>query len=73
MIDSKNKLLNIRQFKNGADALAYYKSLITQKQLFEEMQSGQFVVTCISATNFSTLLSQKDIAAYQKYFERVYK
>jgi len=73
MIDSKNKLLNIRQFKNSTDALAYYKSLITQKQLFEEMQPGQFAITCISATNFSTLLSEKDITVYQKYFDRVYK
>lgn len=73
MIDSKNKLLNIRQFKNGAEAVIYYKSLITQKQLFEEMQPAQYVVVCISATNFSILLAEKDIAVYQKYFERVYK
>lgn len=73
MINSQNKLINVRQFKDAADALAYYKFIKGQGQLFSDMQAAQYELTCISTVNFATLLSEKDIDAYQKYFNRVYK
>ena len=74
MIDSKNKLLNIRQFKSKVDVMAYYNSIVTQGQLFNDMKPDQYAVAAISTINFSTLLSEKDIDAYiNKFFNRVYK
>lgn len=73
MINSQNKLINVRQFKDGAEAMAYYKFIKGQGQLFSDMKPEQYVLTCISTVNFATLLSEKDIDAYQKYFNRVYK
>lgn len=74
MIDSKNKLINVRQFKNREDVLAYYKMIKGQKQLFEDLQPAQFAISCISTINFSTLLSEKDIDLYNnRFFNRVYK
>ncbi len=72
MIDSKNKLINVRQFKNRADVMEYYNVLRKQDQLFSDMQAGQYVLTCISTVNFSTLLDTKNIDEYQKFFNRVY-
>lgn len=73
LIDSQNKLLNIKQFKTPADAIAYYKVLKNQSQLFDEFKKEQYAITVISTVNFGTLLGEKDIAAYQKFFNRVYK
>ncbi len=74
MIDSKNKLINVRQFKNKDDVMAYYKLVKNQSQLFNDFQPTQFAITCISTANFSVLLSEKDIDLYNtKFFTRVYK
>ncbi len=72
IIDSKNKLLNVRTFKNREDVMEYYKVIKNQGQLFSDLQTGQYAITCISTLNFGTLLSEKDIDAYNKYFNRVY-
>lgn len=73
IINSTNKLINVKQFKDRADAMAYYNFVKGQKQLFDEMQPAQYVLTCISTVNFATLLNEKDIDTYQKYFMRVYR
>lgn len=73
VIDSKNKLLNVKQFKSGADAVAYYKVLVKQAQLFDELKKEQYSIAVISTMNFGTLLGEKDIAAYLKFMQRVYK
>lgn len=72
MIDSKNKLINVRQFKNRADVMEYYNVVRKQEQLYDDMMAGQYVITCISTLNFSTLLDTKNIDEYQKFFNRVY-
>jgi hypothetical protein len=73
LIDSKNKLINIRQFKNREDVMAYYNLIKKQTQLFDDLKAGQYAITCISTTNFSTLLSEKNVDEYNKFFTRVYK
>jgi tetratricopeptide (TPR) repeat protein len=73
IIDKTNRLLNIRQFNNHDDAMAYYRTIITQKQLFSDLTPDQITITVISTLNFSTLLSNKDIDNYQTFFNRVYR
>ncbi len=73
LIDSKNKLINVRQFKNRDDVLAYFKQIKKQTQLFDDLKPEQYAITCISTTNFSILLSEKNVDEYNKFFNRVYK
>ncbi len=73
LIDSKNKLLNIRQFKNKEDVMTYFNVIKKQDQLFNDLKPEQFAITCISTINFSTLLSEKNVDEYNKFFKRVYK
>lgn len=73
VIDSKNKVLNVKQFKTGADAMAYYKVLVKQAQLFDELKKEQYTIAVISTMNFGTLLGEKDIVTYLKFMQRVYK
>jgi tetratricopeptide (TPR) repeat protein len=73
IINSTNKLLNVRQFKNREEVMAYYNILVKQSQLFSDLKPEQYAITAISTINFATLLSEKDIDAYNKFFRRVYK
>lgn len=74
LIDSKNKLINIRQFMNREDVMSYYKVIKSQDQLFSDLKKEQYAITCISTINFSTLLSEKNVDLYnEKFFKRVYK
>lgn len=73
LIDSKNKLINVRQFKNRDDVMAYFAQVKKQAQLFSDLKPEQYAITCISSTNFGVLLGDKNIDTYSKYFNRVYK
>ena len=74
LLDAKNQLIAVRQFKSKADVMTYYNSIVTQGQLFSDMKADQYVLSAISMPNFSILLSEKDIDTYNsKFFKRVYK
>lgn len=73
LLDAKNQLIAVRQFKSKDDVMAYYNSVITQTQLFNDMKPGQYAITAISMPNYSTLISEKDVDTYNKFFNRVYK
>ena len=74
LLDAKNQLIAVRQFKSKADVMVYYNSIVTQTQLFSDMKADQYALTAISMPNFSILLSEKDIDTYNnKFFKRVYK
>jgi tetratricopeptide (TPR) repeat protein len=72
MVDSKTKLINVRQFSNREEGMDYYKVTIKQTQLLSELKPEQYRVALISSINFGTLLTEKDIDAYLKFFNRVY-
>ncbi len=72
IIDSKNKLINVRQFKTRTEAMDYFNVVRKQDQLFSDMQAAQYELTVISTVNFATLLTLKGIDEYQKFFHRVY-
>jgi tetratricopeptide (TPR) repeat protein len=73
LLDTKNQLIAVRQFKSKDDVMAYYNSIITQTQLFNDMKPAQYSLTAISMPNYSTLISEKDVDTYNKFFNRVYK
>ena len=73
VIDSKNKLINVRQFKDKEDVMSYFNIIKTQSQLFSDLKPEQYAISCISILNFSVLLSEKNIDEYNKFFYRVYK
>lgn len=73
IIDSKNKLLTVRQFKNKEEAISYFRVVKSQSQLFSDLKPDQYAITAISTVNFTVLISEKDVDAYQKFFNRVYQ
>jgi hypothetical protein len=73
MIDKNNRLLHVRQFKNAADAVAYFNVIKTQSQLFNDLKPAQYSIVVMSTDNYHMLVDTKDIDAYNKFFYRVYK
>jgi len=73
LLDAKNQLIAVRQFKSKDDVMAYYNSIVTQTQLFNDMKPDQYALTAISMPNYSILISEKDVDTYNKFFNRVYK
>jgi len=73
LLDAKNQLIAVRQFKSKDDVMVYYNSIITQTQLFNDMKPEQYSLTAISMPNYSILISEKDVDTYNKFFNRVYK
>ncbi len=73
MLDAKNQLIAVRQFRSKADVMTYYNSVITQTQLFNDMKPDQYSLTAISMPNYSILISEKDVDTYNKFFNRVYR
>ena len=72
-VNKEIRILNVKQFKNKDDVLSYYNAIKTQGQLFTGLKPEQYAITAISLSNFGTLLSEKDIDVYNKFFKRVYK
>lgn len=72
LLDSKTKLINVRQFANSQVGMEYFNNTIKQKQLFSELKPEQYELILISSVNFGTLLTEKDIQAYLRFFKRVY-
>lgn len=72
-VDSKTTIINVRQFPSGAEAMSYFNSIKTQAQLFDDFKAGQYSIACISTSNFSTLLTERNMEDYLKFFKRVYK
>ncbi|MBL0310337.1 MAG: tetratricopeptide repeat protein [Bacteroidetes bacterium] len=73
IIDSKNKLLAVRQFKTKEETMSYFNIVKSQSQLFSDLKPDQYAITAISTINFSVLISEKDVDAYNKFFRRVYQ
>lgn len=74
LVDSKGtRIINSRQFKNKADAMAYFADIKKQGHLFTELKPEQHEIAVISSANYSSFLSAKDVAQYMKFFARHYK
>lgn len=72
-VDSKTRVINVRQFKNKEDVVNYFKDLSKQNQLFTELLPSQYNMVAVSITNWDILTSNKTIDDYQKFFARLYK
>lgn len=74
LVDSKgSRVINSRQFKNKADAMAYLADIKKQGHLFTELKLEQYEIAVISNANYSAFLTAKDVAQYIKFFARNYK
>lgn len=72
LMGSDSQLIVISNFKNSAEAMAFYRNLVAQKILEKEMDKSNFQHFVISSDNFPMFYTAKKVGEYLKYFETNY-
>ncbi|MCS6820192.1 MAG: tetratricopeptide repeat protein [Chitinophagales bacterium] len=73
LIDEKNKLISIRQFKNKAAAAEYMRELLANKtSVIKNMEDHRYFIASISLENFTLLLSERKGDLYEKFYNWKY-
>ena len=72
MLNPENNLLLVKPFETGADAKLYMNTLQKEKNLFREYERKDYNIWLISETNYTKLLADKDISAYDTFYKKSY-
>ncbi len=72
LMGSESQLIVISNFKNSDEALGFYRSLVSQKVLEQELDKSSFQHFVISSDNFPMFYTAKKVGEYLKYFETNY-
>jgi hypothetical protein len=70
ILDAKNTLIVVREFKSAADAREYIKNFERTKKHVQAYKSKKILF--VSADNFKTLVKEKDLIVYEKFFLDTY-
>ncbi len=68
LIDDKNKLITVRQFKNAALANEYYTAFVAKPDAVKGIEAEKFYTAIISFENFSKLLTERKADVYEQFF-----
>ena len=72
LLNKNDQILSVRDFKNKAEALAYYE-LIQESSITEKLFLNPHIKPLvISTNNYTQLLKEKNIKDYMKYFNEIY-
>lgn len=71
LIDRNNQVVLVKTFNRIDDAKSYYK-LFQKSDLMEDLRSEGYPTALISKENYVTLFKNKDLEAYQSFFEEKY-
>ncbi len=69
---SNNRLLVVSGFTSANDALSYFRSVITDRSLFERLGNASYRNFIISESNLETLMQQSTIDPYITFFRDYY-
>ncbi|MBX2903858.1 MAG: hypothetical protein KF872_09905 [Chitinophagales bacterium] len=68
LLDEKNKLITIRQFKNKTSAAEYTAAFAAQQSLMKDIDPAKYYLASISFENFSKLLTEKKSDVYEQFY-----
>lgn len=66
------KVILVKEFEKSEPAFEFYNKLTTDNQVFKEFDSIDYQYFIISANNYNTLVKDKTIGDYKKFFEENY-
>jgi tetratricopeptide (TPR) repeat protein len=69
--DAKLQMVVVKKFTSQTKALAYYNLLKTHPEVFAEIPKASYEVMLISTQNLATVLRDKSLDDYRKFFETV--
>ena len=73
LLNRDNKMVLVQGFNDGTQALEYYKFVLKDKSLFQEMVSKSYDVFIFSINNFKTFVVNREIETYATFFDQHYK
>jgi len=68
LIDDKNKLITVRQFKNANLASEYSTAFVAKPDIVKGIDPSKFYVALISFENFSKLLTERKTDVYEQFY-----
>jgi hypothetical protein len=68
LVDDKNKLITVRQFKNANLANEYLTAFISKPDIVKGIEPSKYYVALISFENFSKLLTEKKTDVYEQFY-----
>ncbi len=68
LIDDKNKLITVRQFKNSNLASEYLTAFNSKPDIVKGIEPSKYYVALISFENFSKLLTERKTDVYEQFY-----
>lgn len=68
LIDDKNKLITVRQFKNSNLAGEYLTAFSSKPDIVKGIEPSKYYVALISFENFSKLLTERKTDVYEQFY-----
>jgi len=73
LLENDLEMINISNFTDGAQALDYLKSIRSSRYVFTKLENvGAYSDFIISVENYPVFYRSKNVALYQRFFERNY-
>ena len=73
LFTAQQGIITIQQFSNNIFAKKYLTDLTKENKLFSQFKPNEYELAIINATNYSELLSSRDILGYLKFYKKMYK
>lgn len=73
MLDHRNKILVLKNFKDKAEAQAYNTHLFDNDEVYGNMDPNSYSQYVISANNFPSLIREKKADTYEDFYRMFYK
>ncbi|MFZ1751326.1 MAG: tetratricopeptide repeat protein, partial [Saprospiraceae bacterium] len=68
-VSNNSQVILIRKFENEADAMKYYKKVVSSKAEFTSNVDYTYDFFVISQTNYRKMISERSAAAYRVFFD----
>lgn len=72
MLNDKLAFVIVRAMENKENAIIYHRAIIRRANVFKTLKGVDYVNFAISSTNYRTVLEEKSIADYLKFFVKNY-
>ncbi len=72
MLNDKLAFVIVRAMENKENAIIYHRAIIRRANVFKTLKGVDYVNFVISSTNYRTVLEEKSIADYLKFFVKNY-
>ncbi|MBI4646487.1 MAG: tetratricopeptide repeat protein [Bacteroidia bacterium] len=73
LLNDKYNMVIVKSFDNKEQAMNYYKGIISNRQVFRNMNEGQYSHFIISQENFQTLFKDQNVDKYIIFFNKHYQ